>query len=146
MKTCCRCGVEKTATLFSPNSANSDGLQSWCRDCRNERARERYRNNPNIKRKEQLKRKFGLSLEKYDTIALSQGNTCAICRQPETKLEHGSLRNLSVDHNHVTGALRGLLCCNCNYALGCLKENPETIAALLLYVNKWGSIDTRFRL
>jgi hypothetical protein len=43
-----------------------------------------------------------------------------------------------VDHNHTTGKVRGLLCSSCNGALGLFKDNPEVVAAALLYLKDYG--------
>ena len=47
-----------------------------------------------------------------------QNGVCAICGNPETATSHGTIRRLSVDHDHETGEVRGLLCSKCNFALG----------------------------
>ena len=61
----------------------------------------------------------------------SQGHVCATC----DKTCISGMR-LAVDHCHVTGKVRGLLCCNCNRALGLLKDDPKILANLIDYLNK----------
>ena len=56
-------------------------------------------------RKSHLKRKYGLTLEEYDAMLEAQGGVCAICGEPRPEE-----RTLHVDHDHETGAIRGLLC------------------------------------
>lgn len=70
-------------------------------------------------------KKYGLTREQYDAILEFQGGRCAICRnEPKT-------RRLAVDHDHVTGQIRGLLCMNCNhYLLGYRKRDADTAALL----------------
>ena len=68
-----------------------------------------------------LKRKYGITTDVYTKLFESQHGKCAICnKDPFPKL-------LCVDHNHNTGKVRGLLCNNCNIALGMLKDSPELI-------------------
>ena len=83
-----------------------------------------------------LKRDFGLSLDDYNKMLVKQNNCCSICKQPETAKLKGKIKALSVDHNHVTKKVRGLLCGLCNSALGKLKENKDIIKALLEYIEK----------
>lgn len=65
------------------------------------------------KRDAYLKRTYGLGLVDYDRLLADQGGGCAVCgKTPE---EEG--RNLAVDHDHATGAIRGLLCGFCNHRL-----------------------------
>src|SRR5436305_14191310 len=71
-----------------------------------------------------LKRKFGLTLEQYDELLASQSGGCAICGDAP---EAGT--SLHIDHDHETGAVRGLLCVRCNNALGQLKEDSELVRA-----------------
>jgi hypothetical protein len=63
-----------------------------------------------------------------------QKGVCAICHQPETAIGRGGkVVNLGVDHDHVTGQVRHLLCYRCNTSLGLLRENPEIIERMLSY-------------
>ena len=73
-------------------------------------------------RKSHLKRKYGLTLEEYDAMLAAQGGVCAICRQPRPEE-----RTLHVDHDHATGAIRGLLCFTCNNALGDFRRRVRAV-------------------
>lgn len=77
------------------------------------------------KRRHKL-RAYGLTPEAYERLVLIQSGRCAVC-------DDVPVGNLHVDHCHVTGAVRGLLCGGCNRALGILKEDPERITALAEY-------------
>lgn len=61
-----------------------------------------------LKRKSALKRRYGVTPEQYAKMFELQGGTCAICRRPPRR------RRLSVDHDHTTKRVRGLLCFTCN--------------------------------
>lgn len=66
-----------------------------------------------------------------------QGGTCFICRRPETKVLNGKITRLAVDHDHVTGHVRRLLCAACNAALGLLDENSDRALALASYIDSF---------
>jgi hypothetical protein len=154
-RNCKLCGELKPKDQFAPQ-----GYQ--CRQCRTERQRAYYaslppktaeqrkkineyqkqyrlRNLEKVKednRVRHIKRMFGLSAEEYDRMLEDQNGVCAICYM---KCETGF--NLAVDHNHDTGKIRGLLCKNCNTALGLLKENPENMLKAIEYLRQHSESD-----
>jgi hypothetical protein len=71
----------------------------------------------------QIKRKFGLSEEEYNAILRKQNGVCAICKRQQKG------RRLAVDHDHVTGKVRGLLCISCNRVVGYLDNEQWREAA-----------------
>ena len=73
--------------------------------------------------KTQLKGRYSLSESEWNEKILQQENKCAICGETAVG------RRLSVDHNHQTGQIRGLLCVRCNAAIGHLREQPTTESA-----------------
>jgi len=93
-------------------------------------AKKRY--NP-LKSKEYSWKNAGIvdmSIERYNELLDKQNHKCAICTEPSINFK----KALAVDHNHKTGKVRGILCDNCNRALGYLKESEEIIINLLNYV------------
>lgn len=62
-------------------------------------------------------RRYGLTLDDFDNMMAEQSGVCAICGSPPKK------NSLQVDHDHLSEAVRGLLCASCN-ALLCVFENP----------------------
>ena len=76
-----------------------------------------------------LLKKFGLSLKEYNQLVIKQNGLCSICKQK-------SIRNLAVDHNHETGAIRGLLCVRCNTGLGMFRDNVLILEEAIKYLNK----------
>jgi hypothetical protein len=88
------------------------------------------RSHPDYVRYRNFKCKYGLTKEAYDDLVESQGNKCAICESPPD----GRWGRLMVDHDHETGEVRGLLCCNCNWALGHLKDDPDLISKAYWYL------------
>lgn len=68
-----------------------------------------------------------------EIMAAEQENRCAVCEQPETK--RGARGTLSIDHDHVTGHVRGLLCAKCNMAVGLLQDSAELAERVMLYLS-----------
>lgn len=83
-----------------------------------------------------LQRKFGLSLEQYETMLRQQSGRCKICHRPEIKKRNGVLVNLSVDHDHATNRIRGLLCVACNAAIGLMGDIPERLRLAADYLEQ----------
>lgn len=84
-------------------------------------------------RRRQLK-KYGLSANDYKLLYEKQNGVCAICGKPEiAKNNTGTTRLLSIDHDHQTGKVRGLLCMSCNIFLGHLEKNAKYISKALIY-------------
>lgn len=66
-----------------------------------------------------------------------QDGVCKICTNPETAVypQTGKIKNLTVDHCHKTGRVRGLICFSCNIILGHLEDRPEVVHSVLDYLN-----------
>ena len=79
-------------------------------------------------------RRFGITPERYSELLKSQNGTCAICKQPETATRLGKVKALAVDHCHQSGAVRGLLCADCNTGIGKLKENVDIFQSAIQYL------------
>ena len=77
--------------------------------------------------------KFDLSPEEYIQKIQEQENLCAICNN-----ECIQKKILSVDHDHESNKIRGLLCSSCNMALGGFMDSPEILRSALEYLAKWG--------
>jgi hypothetical protein len=84
-------------------------------------------------RKSQLKNLYGLSMDKYEGLLEKQENKCAVCGIDFQLLT----RNPHIDHNHNTGEIRGILCSNCNTALGLLKDDVVRVQKLMEYIVKF---------
>jgi DNA-directed RNA polymerase subunit RPC12/RpoP len=79
-----------------------------------------------------LKRNYGLSFTQYDNMRKEQDYKCAICGTKESCLD----RQLSVDHDHITKKIRGLLCRKCNSAIGYLHDDARLVEKALRYLEK----------
>lgn len=109
----------------------SQGGMLWT--CRNCYIRKQNRT-PETKKAQAIKERYGLSMEEFNRMKELQLNVCAICKEP-----CNSGHDLSVDHNHTTGQVRGLLCKRCNLALGYLREDEGIIKNMLEYIKRYES-------
>ena len=74
-----------------------------------------------------LAKKYGMTPDAFDALLLSQGNVCAICSNRR--------KSMCVDHDHSTGAVRGILCRSCNALLGQIQDNPAWLMRAIQYLN-----------
>lgn len=100
-------------------------------------------------RAQHLKRVYGITLAHYRKLHDRklhdrQHGLCAICGQPETRRHRsGELYQLAVDHDHETNHVRGLLCADCNQALGLMRDDVERLRAAANYLKKQQRQTTR---
>jgi hypothetical protein len=126
-KKCTKCGSIKTLDLFYKGS-------NVCKECFKINVRNNYvKNDHKIKSKQ---RRFNLDDDEYYGLMVSHGNRCAICGNEETVSNQYGKISLSIDHNHETGKVRGLLCCNCNRALGLFRDSKDLLTKAIKYLNE----------
>ena len=89
---------------------------------------------PNQQKARALRDSFGLSLDEYKKMLKAQNGKCGICNQSETHKRNGKLKALAVDHDHKSGAIRGLLCSDCNTGIGKLKDDPSILRLAAQYL------------
>lgn len=138
-KLCKACGLERSVEDFNAHSETADKLNPRCRFCETERAQAyRERKMAEDPRGYRLARKiinwmnrYGLTHAQYLALLEKQGGGCAICGITPEEL---GVDFLPVDHNHQTGEVRGLLCDDCNVALGRLKDDPQRVSNALTYL------------
>lgn len=168
LKTCARCGEDKPLDDFVGDSRRPSGKGSYCLACNREKCREGHkkhrkkrlesqrkfradnleaerqrsrnwdRENPDKVRDGALRRKYGITLEQYHNLLVAQGGVCAICGKPETCTYQGVVRDLCVDHDHETGAVRQLLCAVCNLLIGKAGDDPVLLEKAAAYLRKHG--------
>lgn len=90
------------------------------------------KSHPSMRRNGDLKRRYGLSRSDFDVLLKSQGGVCAICRKPGW-----AGMSPHVDHDHETGAVRGILCKACNSAMGLIKEDLDIAQSMVEYMKKF---------
>lgn len=119
MKKCSKCKEIKNRSEFHNHKSHRDGLSSQCKLCANGK--------PERHKAWHLKSNYGISLEDYNKILEEQHGACAICgNSPKAYL--------CVDHDHITGGIRGLLCFHCNVILGHAQDNIETLQKAIEYL------------
>lgn len=99
-----------------------------------EYARRTNERHPDARRHQQRRRKYGITESDYAALLEAQGGVCAICRRAEREVRSARALALSVDHDHATGTIRGLLCKDCNTALGRMADDPARLEAAVRYL------------
>lgn len=157
IKYCCRkCTLEAREKNGYMQSYYNENKDKWeerqkteeYKKEKNRKRRERYANdaeyrakhinevrdyaarNPEKKLSQRL-RKFGITIDDYKTILLRQDGKCAICG---SEIGDGMGNRLYVDHNHITGKVRGLLCSECNLGLGKFKDDVSILKKAIEYL------------
>lgn len=161
-KRCGGCGETKSITCFAKASGRYDGVQGHCKLCTKSY---RVRNNERLRRKnieykiankdkiklkrpqyraknvdlikkqtkvQKLRWRYKISYETYQLMLGMQDGCCAICNE-----QHRFDKPLHVDHDHNTGAVRGLLCRRCNQGIGFLRDDSETLQTATNYLKDY---------
>jgi len=140
-KVCVRCNEEKDIGLFAKGKNYKDGRRGTCKKCHTAYVINYYNNNPDKKAAKNKMNTFyrppykrhGITKEMYDKLFMLHDGKCHVCKS----------KNIScIDHDHSCCSnkyscgkcIRGLLCTQCNTALGLLQENVQTIKNLLKYI------------
>jgi hypothetical protein len=109
MKQCSHCQETKPDDHFETR-------RSVCRPCR---------------RTQMKVRLYGIDVETYNKMFSEQRGCCAICGVHQSEFD----KSLAIDHDHVTGKVRGLLCILCNTALGKFKDDKNLLSAAIRYLD-----------
>lgn len=135
-KLCSVCHRMLPTSEFLVHKLTRSRLSSECRDCHYKRGRADH-----------LRRVYGITAEEYDAMLAAQGDVCAICGQTDPtrerrlegrkRLPRRNIDALRVDHDHVTGKVRGLLCTPCNQAIGHLRDDPRLLRKAAAYLESY---------
>jgi hypothetical protein len=120
IKKCSTCKKEKPLDCFH-GSYENENISSRCQDCISASF---------------LKYRYGISVEQFNLIRKKQDGCCAICKI-ELEIKKDSTfrsKKVAVDHCHVTGKVRGLLCSSCNQGLGLFRDNETLLASAIEYL------------
>jgi hypothetical protein len=123
-KWCGDCSKTMPLSNFVRTVATASGYSAYCKPCHNTRSRA-SREKIGGSRTYHLTRRYGITAAEADYLLAEQNGLCAICKAAPA---------VHVDHDHATGAVRALLCFNCNGGLGQFKDNPELLHAAAYYV------------
>ena len=154
-KICTKCKEEKSLGEFNKDAHGKGGLRYTCKQCDKTKRRKYYNENKNkcresarrgyykfkkenpekykIKVREDAWRGQGINCNNvlYNEMFNEQNGCCAMCGRHQSELK----RRLDVDHNHISGKTRGLLCWKCNTGIGSLCVDELGIELLLKGVN-----------
>ena len=135
MKTCRKCGVEKSLFDFYKDVSKKDKLTIYCKPCCIAKEKDYHKRNPvkktNRKKNGMIDGTTGLPITQatYDKMLIDQHNKCAICEN--------EMSPPCIDHNHATGIIRALLCSHCNKLLGNARENITILKQAIAYISKY---------
>lgn len=144
-KKCGGCKETKLKSEFTKYSTQKDGLDWICRPCKKKRrlkyAHKTYEYNRSWRennleyaklrdKRSNLMKHFGLTLEEFELMKQAQNYGCAICGKNRSSKK----KDLCVDHDHVTGKIRGLLCDCCNRGIGLLLDSTELLQKSIDYL------------
>jgi len=144
---CTKCKIVWSRAHFNVNEGAKDNLHPWCKSCWTLKNKKEYWDNrtesliknkkwreahKHIVRNNHLMRNYGITLKQSEEILVSQGNKCPICGTTEP-----TYPGWVVDHDHVTGVTRSILCNECNRGLGQFKDNIERLEKAITYLKNW---------
>ena len=141
-KKCSVCQMYKPLKEFYNSRRSKDGRGYRCKPCDNNARSKWESENPErsayVRRNKQLKNKYGIDIPEYNRILKSKGGKCAICETKENTSAYGknSTSSFAVDHCHLTGKVRGLLCNQCNRGIGMLGDSVEGVERALKYLKE----------
>ena len=124
---CPACQQVKSLTDFGRNRGSRSGRTAYCKPCHNAKGKETYTRLYGSTRDYHLKRRYGITSADVDAMIEAQGGVCAICQEREPK---------HVDHDHLTGSVRGVLCSCCNQALGNARDRTDILRAAIDYLER----------
>lgn len=126
MKKCSRCKKLKKLDSFGVDNSRKDGLMLYCKPCWSEYKKTKSR-------KWYLSAKYSITENQYTVMSNKQKDCCAICGKHSDNLD----KVLCVDHNHNTNKIRGLLCNDCNRALGLFGDSIQILENARNYLRRY---------
>src|SRR5689334_6609340 len=127
IRLCKNCGQEFEALLIKIRV----GKALFCsHNCYIEYRKRNKREQSYAQKMYKIKTLYKISQLQFEEFLHEQNNSCAICKN-----EFKTIAEIFVDHNHLTNKVRGLLCSNCNAALGMFKDNPSNLVSAIQYLN-----------
>lgn len=137
---CNKCNEFKPVSSFFKEASSKRGYRYACKDCEAPRFK-KYRKDNQVKvsatrLKWRRTTAYNFPPELFDERFNEQGQACAICKSPDA----GGRGAFHADHDHDSSQPRGVLCHNCNVALGNFKDNPEILQAAIEYLNKYSEV------
>lgn len=132
-KVCTLCGVEKPVDEYHKRPERPVGVKSKCKSCCNKARKTAYkkdRASGSLRETIWVRQGIVITFAEYSERFAELNGCCEICSD--------RLDTLCVDHDHLTGQIRGLLCTPCNLAIENLKESVSIMENAILYMKKYG--------
>jgi hypothetical protein len=157
MKKCLKCLRLLPITEYHKDKSRASGLREKCKDCR-------CKYEKIVKKKcvacgddfevsglskgqkycgkvcQRVHIRYGIDEYKLEDLLIRSNYKCSICGEDEVNIDKrtGKIYELSIDHNHNTGEVRGVLCTNCNAGLGHFKDNIDSLKKAISYIKNNG--------
>lgn len=128
-KRCSRCKLTKHILDFHKQKSSADGHRATCKVCNIKAVKEWQDKNTNWQRK----RLYGMPEGDYEKLLEEQNGLCAICSKYP--------KFFVVDHDHLTGVIRGILCQSCNLGLTRFHDNPKAAEIVWKYLLRGKVLD-----
>jgi hypothetical protein len=116
---CTKCKIDKDLDSYHADRRTGNRKRNVCIDCR-----------------QSQRQVTNISTFEYAKLLVEQNNACAICGVEATELK----RELSVDHNHETNKIRGLLCHHCNIGLGNFRDSTTLLSVAIEYLERTNGV------
>ena len=136
IKYCPACKKDKPIDEFYKRKRNKNGYADYCKLCEHDYKKNRYATNSKYRFKiinNGLKCNHNITPEEYILIYNAQEGKCAICGKSQSILKSA----LCIDHDHITGKFRGLLCTKCNIAVGNFDDSIINLKSAISYIEKY---------
>jgi len=148
-KQCTKCLKTKDLNDFHNDKNSPDGKVNYCKTCNKNRfkkygkknkkiisqKKKAYYQDPKVQERQwktHIKRTYGITYKKYNQMLKDQNYCCAICGKDQDEFK----RKFSVDHNHSTREVRGLLCDHCNKAIGHAFDDISILQNAISYLKQ----------
>lgn len=137
MKICRKCKEEKPLSEYSHKrpTGRQPGLQPRCKSCSSQDTQDWYKNNKDKVKDNALRKAYGFGLDEYKARLIAQNNQCIICLKEFSSGSYGPDSPV-VDHCHIYGHIRGILCNECNRGLGYYHDNPAALRRAAQYIEE----------
>jgi hypothetical protein len=157
LRSCLLCKVDKDRSEFYRQPRRKDGLFPYCKSCSNSKSAQWRRDNPDASKAIatrgrdrhritskawKMKYFYGITRDQYESMLAAQDGKCAIetCGREIVNAFSAlrvPLRQIAcIDHDHVSGKVRALLCHRCNYVVGCAEKHPDIITSAQAYIRR----------
>ncbi len=131
----CRvCTITKDSNEFHKHHKMANGFDSICKECNKTKSTRWLKNNHKVSSAIQAKKNYGISRENFKTLMAAK--CCEICKKEFTINNN---KDKHIDHCHTSKKIRGILCFNCNTALGKFRDDSKLLLEAIKYLKNNGN-------